>query len=144
MAVTLGKINPLEVLGRRDAVHVQTILAKTLYSVAASTRVRFTDNTFKEVRPCNWDETPHGIVDPFLFSGVTSQNIVNILIIPGLTTDPVHHFDLLINDVKQVENTSSPDKDKIYELEEQISKLRQQVGYYEDYDYSDGCGPGCE
>jgi len=141
MAVTLGKVNLAENVGRRDAVHVQVILVVSSSALPPSAKVRFTDDTLTSVRPCEWNESPHAIIDPFS-TGANFGEKVNVLIMPGLTTDPVHHFEVRISDFS--DNPSGKEMERIDELESEVRRLNRLLREKEEeYEYSDGCGPGC-
>jgi hypothetical protein len=68
--------------------------------------------------------------------------------VPGLASDPVHHFEVKISDFSHtLPNTE--DKQKIEDLEAELARVNRQLlrldmehygGTYQD---SDGCGPGC-
>jgi hypothetical protein len=92
-------------LGRRDAFHVACVLCTWDEDYqerpAAGLRVRFTGDAFSEVRPLkNVDETAHGIIDPFLQSPLTGEDMFWVLLMPGLASSPQHNFDLKIDDVE--------------------------------------------
>jgi hypothetical protein len=89
--------------GFRDAVHVQCVVVKCDDTLEPGQSVRFTDRDYDWVTPTE-DDNRQAIVDPF-GDTVYAGDKALVLLKPGLTSDPIHHFD--------IEDEEDPDPDGI-------------------------------
>jgi hypothetical protein len=94
----LGTDSDLPV-GTRDAVHVPFVVAIVDHKLNVGIRlsiqpgqwVRFTDEKFTKVEPCE-KEDAHGIIDPFIDE--MSLYNVRVLLRPGITSPVRHEFEI--------------------------------------------------
>lgn len=89
-------------LGTRDAVHVPFVVGRASWGKSSLQErmdgmkpgafVRFVDEKFVEFVLCAKEEA-HGIINPFL-DEVSYYDSVVVMLIPGITTPVVHHFEI--------------------------------------------------
>ena len=92
-------------IGKRAAFHVACALCTADADDEAALQpgqlVRFTSAAFSEVRAVKKNEKPHAVVDPFVLPqdlkmAIGSGDLFLVLLFPGGTTSPRHHFDITI------------------------------------------------
>ena len=80
-------------VGMRDAFHVPAVLVTGDRDLEPGTRVRFAGN-MRQVYPCGPNQAPHGVVDPFLRQAAQYDEEFWVFLMPGTTSNLVHHFDV--------------------------------------------------
>ncbi len=95
--------------GRRDAFHVPGVLVATDQILLGGESVRFTDSECTKVTTCSGNAR-HAIVDPFL-GQVGGGVLFWVLLVPELTTNLVHHFDINTAPVEDVEDDDEDEDD---------------------------------
>ena len=82
--------------GTRDAIHVPFVVGKPVFQgiqhIQPGSWVRFVDANFTEFVLCDKTDA-HGIVNPFL-DEISRYNDVVVLLIPGITSQVTHQFDI--------------------------------------------------
>jgi hypothetical protein len=93
----IGQIDNESPLGLRDAFHVPSVLVRSYQRLKAGDKVRFTDDSFKEVVPAG-QLAPHAIIDPFVKPFKTTEQVWALLM-PDSIGKLNHVFELKFEDV---------------------------------------------
>ena len=84
----------MELLGRRDALHVPCVLVRSEGSLTAGESVRFIDADCTCVRVCS-SEHRHGVVDPFAGDYIPEGTLVHIFLTPAIVRNFAHHYEIV-------------------------------------------------
>ena len=83
--------------GLRDAFHVPVVLVSSERPITPGERVRFTDEEFNEVVPCDSREDSHAVADPYLdpdVQAIPSGTLFWVMLNPGMVTDLIHSYSI--------------------------------------------------
>jgi hypothetical protein len=135
------KENMNNFLGKRDAFHVQAVAVRWAgvgpggvgFAMPGGS-VRFTDNNFNEVVSCD-AKVRHAVIDPFANAVEIQGNVLFLVFMqPGMTSDPIHHFEMKINDLNEGNDNLDEDDDEDDEDDDEYDDEEN-----DDDDYDDGC-----
>lgn len=91
----LGQTEATGTVGHRDAFHVASVLVRSSEKLKPGDDVRFTDDRYVLVVKATKDDR-HAIVDPFV-DEITPGDLFWALLIPNLTSNLAHHFNINAN-----------------------------------------------
>lgn len=134
--MTFGEPIGEKFIGRRDAFHVPAIVATCEESVKSGQPVRFTDNTFRKVRPGRKD-WHHGVVDPFR-GLVEADEPFWVMLSPGTALNLSHYFDVSLDG-----DDPEPREESVIDLRAKIADLEKKLSRFDGYDESVESGDGC-
>jgi hypothetical protein len=83
----------VSLLGRRDAFHVPAVLVTCDIYIEPGESVVFENSLYKKVRRAVFNETRHGLVDPFI-SMPAPGKLFWVLLVPGAVENLVHQFEI--------------------------------------------------
>lgn len=100
----------VNLVGKRDAVHVPVILVFSSMTLKAGQNVKFTDKLMNEVTFCSKHER-QAIVDPFVEHVLVPGDIFHVLLEPSLVSNLTHQFDIASNEVNETIDEVDEDVD---------------------------------